>query len=249
MQSVVVGMDGSATHEGRNVAYYKVRELQSLPPAPIELRSITVLQRADPAIQRPSSIPQPGAQPLSVYRLTSYRPDDEIGGVRDGANGLQVELPQAFWDQLTRAEVRAGLKPLPEGMRLVRIESAAPPNRIHAGSLADVLLEFITRESLYLPSPDVQRVRLITGAEVFAIHAVQTSLDTSGMPQRWDCSILVTDEEAELIDLARQTPAPILRVTPNHSELGVPESASIDPELIERIQQQAAPVDEPDADA
>jgi hypothetical protein len=127
---------------------------------------------------------------------------------------------------------------------MVKIKAGPPHDRLHDGKPANVVLTYTPRGSV-----SEQTVLLISGAELFAIEADQRSLDPVGLPLRWEYSLLMTDAQAELIDLAQRVQSSMLNLSPDDSVFATPEAASVDPALIERLKQEVAPADQPGAEA
>jgi hypothetical protein len=124
----------------------------------------------------------------------------------------------------------------------ISIDASSFRHGLNSGDLADVVLTYAPRDTT-----EMQTVRLLEAVEVMGIRPDPTSLNPSGAPNRWECSLLVSDAQAEAIELARRTQSSSLIVTPRQGDFEDPQSAQVEPQLLDWLKREAQPA-EPSSD-
>ncbi len=176
---------------------------------------------------------------IEVLSLASFR--FESGGeapATGGADGTyRVTLPDSFWRQLERAQVRLGIKEVPDGMELVKVLSSVAPQRtgLEPGRWIDLILNYQTSNTM-----NANTVRLLEQVEIFNVQSDDTTLDLNGNPREWIYTVYLTDEQAELVELAQRTHGADFVLRTSRAPTDVAETVAIDPQLRDRLIQESA---------
>jgi hypothetical protein len=190
-------------HDGRRVEAFSVKPVGDLPSFPLSISQIGVIEPIPVALTSGAGeSPTSGTERFNAYPLLTYNlPAPST--VTEAAGGYRVDLPDEFWQQVSDAEVRARLKAPPPGWKIVDVPLGEEPaaDAIYAERRIDLMLSYFARRNT-MPIP--QAVKLTQGSEIIAVHD-GPSEDPLQLPiQRWFCSLLVTDHQAELIAVAQK---------------------------------------------
>lgn len=243
---------GGSSHHGRTLIYYDLQTLQELPPVPINVSSVSLLQ----PVEAPSAAAESNRSDVTTTTrafalVAMHSPARQRSQIDVGAEFAEFDLPSSFWDYLSWAEIRAGRQPLPEGTQIVEISSPSNPESAFFWNGLDVILHFIPRDYIDWENrqslPPTQTLQLLHGVDVFDVEPDPIGLSSSGDPTFWNYSLLVTEEQRALLDLARRTHNASFRFS-RHAPNDLGGTPLISAEAVEWLESEAAPVSPPESE-
>jgi hypothetical protein len=214
-------------YAGLPVHTFAVENPGSLPALPFRLLHIEALRIGSAADSSASKI---AAGRLTAISEISFQPRQAVHAQSSTIGGLldRLELPPEFMAAFARAAMREGFEPLPAGMRLITVASAVQPQSqwLDNQEQPDLLFSFLPRGVVELPDENRRTVRLVGAVQVLGAVGDPDSLQFNGHYTKWRYSLLVTDQQAELIELARTARDPDFRVVHPVSKVASPQTAA-----------------------
>jgi hypothetical protein len=209
---------------GRFAQGYTFADDAQLPSLTLRVAGISVVEPLEDKmlqqfLQKQAS---PGARGFAGFHFASLSVQTNLQNATD-TEGQQPELevPQTFWEHVTRAEIRAGLKPPPDGMQIVTLDGDG--SGISPGMFVDIRLTFLS-----IIHGQQKDIRLVKGVEVASMQ------DDPGAPEpRY--SLLVSDEQSKLLNLAKSAQGGRLNFRLSSDDELVSDPKGVDPEVVEVI--------------
>ena len=200
---------GSTSHAGYPVDLLSVREASPSVGTSLSVSVVNVLQQIDVESVQSYYSKASDARPLPASRLLWFNTplNVDVDKTSDGSAILRPALTSQFWNALARAEVLAGLRPPPDGMQIVELPVVGQPPGFTPG-LTTVSIDVRWRQG------QINTLQVVEAAEFAGFDPDSVSQPLDGSPPRWNWRVLVSSEQAELLELAKRIPDSNLEVKP-----------------------------------